>query len=78
MMPEKEAPQEKRFGMIAIEKGFITKEQLADGLREQVDEEVERGTHSFIGAILFSKKMIYAQQLRIVVEQCMNRSSFVS
>ncbi|MBN1104677.1 MAG: hypothetical protein JXL84_14765 [Deltaproteobacteria bacterium] len=78
MMPEKEAPQEKRFGMIAIEKGFITKEQLADGLREQVDEEVERGTHSFIGAILLAKKAIDAQQLRLVVEQCMNRTAFVA
>lgn len=66
-LPEKPTPAVKRFGMIAIEKGYITKEQLTDALREQVEEEVERGTHRFIGAILVQKKVIDLEQLRTVI-----------
>jgi len=63
---EKLTPGEKRFGAIAIEKGFITKEQLIDALSTQVEEEVEQGAHRFIGSILIEKKAINAQQLGAV------------
>ena len=63
---EKLTPGEKRFGTIAIEKGFITKEQLIDALRTQVEEEVEQGAHRFIGSILIEKKAINAKQLGTV------------
>jgi len=66
-MLEKLTPAEKRFGMIAIEKGFITKELLTDALKEQVDEEVDQGIHRFIGAILVQKKAIDTKQLRTVI-----------
>jgi len=39
-MSEKLTPVEKRFGMIAIEKGYITKEQLTEALRTQVEDGV--------------------------------------
>ena len=32
----------KRFGTIAFEKGFVTKEQLAEALKTQVMEELEK------------------------------------
>jgi hypothetical protein len=63
---ERLTPGEKRFGTIAIEKGFITKEQLIDALRTQVEEEVEQGAHRFIGSILIEKKAINAEQLGTV------------
>ena len=63
---EKLTPGEKRFGMIAIEKGFITKEQLIDALRKQVEEEVEQGAHRFIGSILIENKAMNAKQLGAV------------
>ncbi|MDF1593546.1 MAG: hypothetical protein P1P89_18720 [Desulfobacterales bacterium] len=66
-MSEKITPVERRFGMIAIEKGFITKAQLTDALKEQVEEEVELGTHRFIGAILVEKKEIDLEQLGAVI-----------
>ena len=66
-MSKKPTPVEKRFGMIAIEKGYITKEQLIDALREQVEEEVKWGTHRFIGAILVEKKVIDLKQLKTVI-----------
>ena len=45
---------DKKFGTIAISKGFITKEQLIEGLTRQVEEDLAEGKHRPIGAILFS------------------------
>jgi len=64
---EKLPPAEKRFGMVAVEKGYITKDQLLDALRMQIEEDLEKGTHRFIGAILVDKKLINTKQLRSVI-----------
>ena len=63
---EKLAPGDKRFGTIAIEKGFITKGQLIDALKTQIEEELEQGAHRFIDSILIEKKAINAKQLGTV------------
>jgi hypothetical protein len=44
--------RDKRFGVIAIDKGFITKDQLVDALRIQVEEDLSGKSHSLIGVIL--------------------------
>jgi hypothetical protein len=44
--------RDKRFGVIAIDKGFITKDQLVDALRIQVEEDLSGESHSLIGVIL--------------------------
>ena len=44
--------RDKRFGVIAVEKGFITNEQLFDAMRIQVEEDLEGKTHTLIGVIL--------------------------
>jgi len=49
-MVEKEL--DKRFGTIAIKKGFINQEQLIQAFRIQVEENLEKGEHRLIGAIL--------------------------
>jgi hypothetical protein len=46
--------QEKRFGIIAIEKGFITADQLIDALRVQVQEDIQHGSHRLVGEILLA------------------------
>ena len=43
---------EKRFGVVAIEKGFITADELINGLKVQVQEDVGLGYHRLIGEIL--------------------------
>jgi hypothetical protein len=45
---------DKKFGTIAISKGFITKDQLIEGLAKQVEEDLAEGKHRPIGAILFA------------------------
>ena len=42
----------KRFGVIAIEKGFITAEQLIHAIEEQIKDELGQERHRLIGEIL--------------------------
>ncbi len=44
-----------RFGQIAVEMGYITKEQLKEGLAEQVDEDISHKPHKLLGEIFFEK-----------------------
>lgn len=43
---------DKRFGVVAVEKGFITKEQLFEALKTQVEEDLSGKPHTLIGIIL--------------------------
>ena len=58
---------EKRFGAIAIEKGFIRIDQLMDALEVQVREELSGIKHRLIGRILFDLKFMTFQQIREVL-----------
>ena len=49
---------DKRFGMVAIEKGFITPEQLNEALKIQIEEELESGNRRLTGQILQDKGYI--------------------
>ena len=44
-----------RFGMVAVEKGFVTPEQVVEALEIQVKENLSAGVHRFIGMILQSQ-----------------------
>jgi hypothetical protein len=44
--------RDKRFGVIAVERGFITKEQLFEALKVQVEEDFSGTLHTLIGLIL--------------------------
>lgn len=45
----------KRFGVIAIEKGFITAEQLIHAIEKQIRDEIGQERHRLIGEILCKK-----------------------
>ena len=64
--------EQKRFGQNAIEKEFITKEQLIEALSYQVKENVEAGLHRKIGAILFEMEYLDAVQVKQVLD-CRSR-----
>ena len=60
-------PYEKRYGNIAIEKEFITPEQLIEALNIQVMEEINDEGHRLIGVILFDLVYItLAQDLEVL------------
>ena len=58
---------EKRFGIIAIEKGFITPDELIKALTVQVQEDIEHLTHRQIGEILLDQDIMSANQIEEVV-----------
>lgn len=64
---------DKRFGAIAIEKGFITLDELIEALTIQVKEEIEHGEHKLIGTILFDKDILTADQVQEVVNVVLKR-----
>ncbi len=58
---------EKRFGLIAIEKGYITPHDLIEVLKEQVEEDIEKGSHRLIGEILAGRGKMTAEQVEDVL-----------
>ena len=59
---------EKRFGVVAVEKGFITPDQLFAAMKLQVQDDLERGTHRLLGEILFEQGAITPSQIGEVLE----------
>ena len=74
-MPDKIKVYEKRFGNIAIEKGFITPSDLLKALEIQVQEETKRGNRRLIGQILFELNIISAEQLKQVLSVLFNKET---
>ena len=54
--------REMRFGVVAVEKGFITSEQLFEALKAQVREDLEKETHRLLGEILFEQNAMTQEQ----------------
>lgn len=54
---------EKRFGYTALEKRFITLEQLTGAMNIQLKEEVEAGKHRLLGQILLEMEAITYSQI---------------
>lgn len=52
------AQQEKRFGAIAVQKGFITKDQIHKALEIQSNDDPEQNQHRLIGRILMDEGLI--------------------
>ena len=59
---------DKRFGVIAVEKGFITKDQLFEALKEQITEEIEKKEHRLIGRILYDLELLTLSQIDEVLD----------
>ena len=66
---KKSAHYEKRFGIIAIEKGFITQEDLIHVLTTQVREDIENGTHRLVGELFLDLEIMDANQIAEVVKE---------
>ena len=57
----------RRFGNIAVEKGFISGDQLKKAISEQVEDDLSGRPHRMIGMILFEKNIMTIQQIDIVL-----------
>jgi len=71
---KKAAHYEKRFGVIAVEKGFISQEELIHALTIQVREDIENGIHRLVGELFFDLKIMDANQIEEVVKEIIRAS----
>ncbi len=63
------AHNKKRFGLIAIEKGFISDDELITALMLQVKKEIKEGRHSMIGEILLDMGVMSGKQVEEVLAE---------
>jgi hypothetical protein len=59
---------DKRFGVTAVEKGFITIDQLFEALKTQITEEIEKKEHRLIGRILYDMESLTLSQIDEVLD----------
>ena len=62
-----EGKLDKRFGAMAIEKGFITLENLLEAIEIQIHENMDGSDHRLIGQILWEKGYITSEQINEVL-----------
>lgn len=68
-IPDELNTYDRRFGNIAMEKGFITSDDLTEALKIQVEEEFEFEDRRLIGQILFGLKKMTVDQIKEVVAE---------
>ena len=61
-----------RFGQIAVEKGYVTPEQVKQGLMEQLDDDFNNRPHRVIGIILFDNRWMTPYQIEEVLIELFN------
>jgi hypothetical protein len=59
---------EKRFGVVAVQRGLITRDQLYEALKAQVDEGLDWGRHRRLGEILHQQGAMTWAQIDEVLE----------
>ena len=63
-----EGKLDKRFGAVAIDKGFITLENLIEAMKIQILENLDGSDHRLIGQILWEKGYIKTEQINEVLK----------
>jgi len=59
---------EKRFGLIAVEKGYVKPENLIEALKTQVVEDMEKGEHRLVGRILLEQGLLSTEQIENILD----------
>ncbi len=57
----------KRFGQIAVEREYITTDQLKKALSEQVDDDLAKRPHRYLGTILAEKNWMTGEQVGAIL-----------
>jgi hypothetical protein len=59
---------EKRFGTVAVEKGYLTTDQLVQAMNIQITEDIQEGKHRLLGIILLELGFITEMQIDTVLK----------
>ncbi len=62
-----------RFGQIAVEKGYVTPEQVKQAISEQIDDDLKNRRHRLIGRIFLDNGWMTPQQIEIVLNELFKR-----
>ena len=57
-----------RFGMVAVNRGYVTADQLKEALAEQVDDDLAYRPHRLLGKIFFEKNLMNLNQIEEVLD----------
>lgn len=68
---EKELSQKycRRFGQIAVERGYVTSDQLKQAVSEQIDDDMAGRPHRLIGRIFLDNERMTPQQIELVLNE---------
>ncbi len=58
-----------RFGMIAVDQGFVTAAQLKEAMNEQIDDGLMNRPHRIVGRILLDRGWMTYQQIERVMNE---------
>jgi hypothetical protein len=59
----------RRFGTIAVKKGFVSMDQIKEAFMEQLDDDLNGREHRLIGTILFEKDLMTWAQVDLVLKE---------
>ena len=62
-----------RFGQIAVEKGYVTSEQVKQAVSEQIDDDMANRPHRLIGRIFLDNGIMTPQKIEIVLNELFKR-----
>jgi len=66
MVPQKFCP---RFGMLAVEMGFVSVEQVREGMAEQLDDDIANRPHRLLGTIFVDRRWMTFREVEMVLER---------
>ena len=67
----------KRFGTIAVDKGFISENQLIKALELQAKENVKEGKHRLLGQIFVDEGLLIEAQVDEILETMSQRIMYM-
>jgi len=72
---EKELSQKycPRFGQIAVDKGYVTSEQVKKAVSEQIDDDMAGRPHRLIGRIFLDNGAMTPRQIELVLNELFKR-----
>jgi hypothetical protein len=62
----------RRFGTIAVKKGFVSEAQIKEAFMEQLDDDLTGKEHRLIGTILFEKDLMTWAQIDFVLKKLLD------
>jgi hypothetical protein len=59
----------RRFGSIAVQKGFVSLEEIKAAMAEQIDDDINGREHRLLGTILYDHGFITENQVDKVLQE---------